>query len=183
MRNTLLRMLAALMCALTVCADVTPVTDFDLQKMTGKWYTLALATNAEWFVSNKAGMKTGTAVVVPLEGGDMELTYASLKDDGSCYRVGHTAQKTETLGRFTFHSQAWNNDNVLTIVDVVYNDYALVNTIKTKDGVSEAFVALYCRATEASEVVQQKFTQLSLDAAILPDNIVILQKSAECPEV
>jgi len=33
MRNTLLRMLVALMCALTVCADITPAADFDLQKV------------------------------------------------------------------------------------------------------------------------------------------------------
>ncbi|KAI9518678.1 hypothetical protein NQZ68_035069 [Dissostichus eleginoides] len=59
MRNTLLRMLAALMCALTVCADITPAADFDLQKMSGKWNTVALATNAPLVVNNKAGMKTG----------------------------------------------------------------------------------------------------------------------------
>lgn len=33
MRNTLLRMLAALMCVLAVCADVAPVQDFDLEKV------------------------------------------------------------------------------------------------------------------------------------------------------
>lgn len=33
MRNTLLRMLAALMCVLAACADITPVNDFDLDKV------------------------------------------------------------------------------------------------------------------------------------------------------
>jgi len=47
--------------------------------MSGKWYTVALATNAQWFVNNKAGMKTGTAVIVVTEGGNMDLTYSSLK--------------------------------------------------------------------------------------------------------
>ncbi|XP_033988293.1 lipocalin-like [Trematomus bernacchii] len=183
MRNTLLRMLVALMCALTVCADITPAADFDLQKMSGKWYTVALAINAPWFVNNKAGVKTGTTVIVLTEGGNMDLTYSSLKDDGSCYRATHTAQKTETPGRFTFHSQLWNNDNVMTIVDVVYNDYALVNTVKTKEGVSEASIAVYSRTNESSEVVQQKFTQLAVEAGVLPDNAVILPQNAECPAV
>ena len=31
----------------------------------------------------------------------------------------------------------------MTIVDVVYNDYALVHTVKTKEGVSEASMAVY----------------------------------------
>ncbi|KAK5877445.1 hypothetical protein CesoFtcFv8_024948 [Champsocephalus esox] len=182
MRNTLM-MLVALMCALTVCADITPAADFDLQKMSGKWYTVALASNAQWFVNNKAVMKTGTAVIVLTEGGDMDLTFASLKDDGSCFRATHTAQKTETPGRFTFHSQVWNNDNVMTIVEVVYDDYALVLTIKTKEEVSEASVAVYSRTPESSEVVQQKFTQLALEAGVLPDNAVILPQNAECPAV
>lgn len=33
MRSTLLRMLAALMCVLAACADITPVKDFDLEKV------------------------------------------------------------------------------------------------------------------------------------------------------
>ncbi|KAI4806645.1 hypothetical protein KUCAC02_017462 [Chaenocephalus aceratus] len=182
MRNTLM-MLVALMCALTVCADITPAADFDLQKMSGKWYTVAFASNAQWFVNNKAGIKTGTAVIVLTEGGDMDLTYASLKDDGSCFRANPTAQKTETPGRFTFHSQVGINDNVVTIVEVVYDDYALVHIIKTKKEVSEAFIAVYSRTPESSEVVQQKFTQLALEAGVLPDNAVILPQIAECPAV
>ncbi|KAK5898397.1 hypothetical protein CgunFtcFv8_015818 [Champsocephalus gunnari] len=182
MRNTLM-MLVALMCALTVCADITPAADFDLQKMSGKWYIVALASNTQWFVNNKAVMKTGTAVMVLTEGGDMDLTYAILKDDGSCFRATHTAQKTETPGRFTFHSQVWNNDNVVTIVEVVNDDYALVHTIKTKEGVSAASILVYSRTPEFSEVVQQKFTQLALEAGVLPDNAVILPQNAECPAV
>ncbi|KAK5898396.1 hypothetical protein CgunFtcFv8_015817 [Champsocephalus gunnari] len=182
MRNTLM-MLVALMCALTVCADLTPAADFDLQKMSGKWYTVALASNTQWVVNNKAVMKTGTAVIVLTEGGDMDLTYASLKDDGSCFRATQTAQKTETPGRFTFHSQVWNKDKVLTIVEVVYDDYALMLTSKTMEEVSEAFVVVYSRTPEFSEVVQQKFTQLALEAGVLPDNAVILPQNAECPAV
>lgn len=33
MRNTLLRMLAALMCVLSACAEIMPVKDFDLQRV------------------------------------------------------------------------------------------------------------------------------------------------------
>ncbi|KAI4792293.1 hypothetical protein KUCAC02_033474 [Chaenocephalus aceratus] len=174
MRNTLM-MLVALMCALTVCADITPAADFDLQKMSGKWYTVGLASNSQWFVNHKAGIKTGTVVIVLTEGGDMDLTYASLKDDGSCFRPIQSAQKTET--------PVGINDNVVTIVEVVYDDYALVHIIKTKEEVSEASVAVYSRTPESSEVVQQKFTQLALEAGVLPDNAVILPQIAECPAV
>ncbi|XP_049420653.1 lipocalin-like [Epinephelus fuscoguttatus] len=182
MRNTLLSMLVALMCALAACTEVTPVADFDLQKMAGKWYMVGFATNAQWFVNHKAGMKMGTAVLKPTDGGDLDLSYANLNADGTCWRMTHLAKKTETPGRFTFRSQVWNNDNDMRIAEVVYDDYALVHTIKTKDGVSEVLNKLYSRTTTATTALQQKFTQFSLQSGILADNIVILPENAECPE-
>uniref|UniRef100_A0A3Q1GM51 Prostaglandin D2 synthase b, tandem duplicate 1 n=1 Tax=Acanthochromis polyacanthus TaxID=80966 RepID=A0A3Q1GM51_9TELE len=212
MRNTLLKMLAALMCTLATCADVMPVKDFNLEMMAGKWYLVGFATNAQWFVNHKASMKSGVAQLSPTEGGDLDLSYSKLNADGTCWRMTHLARKTETPGRFTFHSQAWNNDNDMRIVDVVYNDYALVHTIKTKDGVSEVLNKLYSkfcslasqqpsgkafcirclvhlevmthsvfagRTPETSAVLQQKFTQYSLDTGILADNIAILPKNGK----
>eukprot|EP00064_Thunnus_orientalis_P011887 superscaffoldBa00001764_g11919 len=182
MRNTLLRMLATLMCVLAACAEVMPVKDFDLGKFGGKWYIVGFATNAQWFVDHKADMKIGTAVIVPTAGGDLDLSYANLNPDGTCWRMTHMAMKTDTPGRFTFHSQIWKNDNDMRIVDIVYDDYALVHTIKTKDGVSEVLNKLYSRAPESSATLQQRFRQFSMETGILPDNIVILPKNAECPE-
>ncbi|KAM6900538.1 lipocalin-like [Xenentodon cancila] len=182
MRSAALRMLAALTCVLAACADVMPVKDFDLEKMAGKWYMVGFATNALWFVNHKDSMKMGTAVLVPTEDGDIDLSYSNLNADGSCWRMNHLARKTDTPGRFTFHSQAWNNDNDMRIVDVVYDDYALVHTIKTKEGVSEVLDKLYSRSPDTSVVLQQKFTQFCLDTGILADNIAILPKNAECPD-
>lgn len=47
--------------------------------MAGKWYTSGFASNAQWFVNHKATMKMGTAMLTPTEGGDMDLSYATLK--------------------------------------------------------------------------------------------------------
>ncbi|KAG7236988.1 hypothetical protein INR49_032919 [Caranx melampygus] len=128
-------------------------------------------------------MKVGTAVVVPTAGGDLDLSYANLNADGTCWRMTHLARRTDTPGRFTFHSQIWNNDNDMRIVDILYDDYAVVHTIKTKDGVSEVLNKLYSRTQEVSANLQQKFTQFALQSGILPENIVILPKNGECPEV
>lgn len=40
---------------------------------------VGFATNAQWFVNRKDTMKMGTAMLVPTEGGDLDLTYATLK--------------------------------------------------------------------------------------------------------
>ncbi|KAM4718041.1 lipocalin-like [Anableps anableps] len=182
MRTTLLRMLTALTCVLAACADIMPVPDFSLERIAGKWYMVGFATNAQWFVNHKDTMKMGTAMLVPTDLGDLDLTYATLNADETCWRMTHLAKKTDTLGRFTFHSQAWNNDNDMRFVDVVYDDYAVVHTIKTKDGVSEVLNKLYSRSAEVSADLQQKFTQFSQDTGVLPENIVILPRNGECSE-
>ncbi|CAN9506160.1 unnamed protein product [Ophioblennius macclurei] len=182
MRSSLLRILAALSCLLTIaCANVIPVQDFDLGKMAGKWYLVGVATNAEWFVNHKADMKMGTATMTPT-GEDLDLAYASLNADGTCWRMTHLAKKTETPGRFTFRSETWNNENDLRIIDVVYDSFAIVHNIKTKDGVSDIFNKLYSRTPEISDDLQQKFVRFSLDTGVAADNIAILPRNAECPE-
>lgn len=38
-----------------------------------------IGSNAYWFVQHKATMKMGTAVLTPTDGGDIDLSYATLK--------------------------------------------------------------------------------------------------------
>ncbi|KAK2886378.1 lipocalin-like [Channa argus] len=182
MSKTLLNMLGAFVCVLAVCADVAPVKDFNLEKMAGKWYMVGFATNSQWFVNNRAEMKMGTAVLVATAEGNVDLSYARLRDDGTCFRMTYFANKMDTPGHYSFHSHIWNNDNDMTIVDVLYDDYALVHTIETKDGVSGVVNKLFSRTQETNVAVQQKFTRFSLDTGILPKNIVFLPENRECPE-
>jgi len=182
MRNSLLRILGALMCVLAAYADVMPVRDFNLEKMAGKWFMVGFATDADWFVNNKDSMKMGTVVITPTEGGNATFAYANLRSDGSCWRMTNQMKHTDTPGRFEFHSNAWQNDNDLRIVEVQYNDYALFYTIKTKNGVSEVLNELYGRTPECTATHQQRFREFSTETGIQADNIVILPKNPECPD-
>lgn len=100
----------------------------------------------------------------------MDVFVLLYRTDGTCWRMTHLAKKTDTPGRFTFHSHsecrphtntettqttafsckispssAWNNDNDMRFVDVVYDNYALVYTIKTKEETTEVLVKLYSK--------------------------------------
>ncbi|PWA18054.1 hypothetical protein CCH79_00004286, partial [Gambusia affinis] len=182
MTTTVLRMLTALTCVLAACANTVPVPDFSLEKVAGKWYVVGFATNAQWFVNRKDTMKMGTSMMVPTDTGDLDFSYATLNADGTCWRMSHLALKTDTPGRFTFHSQAWNNDNDLRYVDVVYDSYAVIHTIKTREGATQVLNQLYSRSPEISADLQQKFTQYSLETGVLAENIVTFPPNSECPE-
>ncbi|KAA0704792.1 Lipocalin Precursor [Triplophysa tibetana] len=181
MMSVELKMMCVLLFAVFVSAEHLSMTDFDLEKMSGKWYIIGMATNAEWFVSHKANMKMGTAVLVPTEDGDLDLSYTNMNENGSCWRMNHLANRTETPGRFVFTSQRWGNDNDMRVVDARFDEYAFIHTIKTKGGVSDLLNALYGRNTTVTEDLVEKFKTFSLDTGILQENILILPPYEECP--
>ncbi|XP_048047731.1 lipocalin-like isoform X2 [Megalobrama amblycephala] len=180
MKTVILKILCVLLFAVFASAEVMPMPDFDLEKMGGKWYLVGFATNAESFVkSHKADMKMGTAMLVPTKDGDLELTYTHL-NDGSCFRMNNLAKKTDIPGLFVFYNQRWGNDNDMRVVDAIFDEYAIVHTIKTKEGKSEILNKLHSRTTKITEDLKEKFKQFSLDTGILEENIAILPMNGEC---
>uniref|UniRef100_A0A674BC05 Armadillo repeat containing 3 n=1 Tax=Salmo trutta TaxID=8032 RepID=A0A674BC05_SALTR len=153
-----------------------------LYKMAGKWWAVGFATNAQWFVKRKGGMKMGTSMMLPTARGDLDISSAMRNADGSCWRMTELAKKTDIPGRFTFTSQRWNNENDMRVVAVQYDDFALIHTIKTKHGVTDVLNKLFSRTPEVSADLLKKFMQFSLDTGILSGNIVIMPKNGECAE-
>ncbi|XP_053187606.1 palmitoyltransferase ZDHHC23-A-like [Scomber japonicus] len=149
--------------------------------MGGKWYLVGFATNAQWFVSRKASMKMGTAMLTPTADGDLDMSYSSLNSDGSCWRMNNLAKKSDMPGKFTYTSERWGNENDMRMVEVKYNEYALTHTIKTKGGDPTVVNKLYGRTVDLSADLLEKFRQFSLEMGILPENIAFLPKNAECP--
>ncbi|KAI3373614.1 hypothetical protein L3Q82_022212, partial [Scortum barcoo] len=171
----LLTVLGAVLCCFTVSSEVAPQADFNLQAMAGKWYLIGFATNAQWFVSHRGSMKMGTAMFTPTTDGDLDMSYASLNADGSCWRMNNLAKKTDMPGKFTYTS--WGNMNDMRMIDVKYDEYALTHTIKTKGGVPTTVNKLYGRTEDLSADLLEKFRQFSLETGILPENIAFLPKN------
>ncbi|XP_077079321.1 lipocalin-like [Siphateles boraxobius] len=181
MTTTVLGLLGVLLCAAAVSSEVTPQTDFDIKGVAGKWYLIGFATNAEWFVTRKANMKMGIAMLTPTDEGDLEIAYSSLRADGTCWKMNNLAQKSDVPGVFSFRSDRWETDNQMSIVDVKYDEFALIHTVKTKAGSSTVLDKLYGRTPDLSQDVLDKFTAFSLEQGILPENIALLPKNDECP--
>uniref|UniRef100_A0A8C6WK45 Zgc:153704 n=1 Tax=Neogobius melanostomus TaxID=47308 RepID=A0A8C6WK45_9GOBI len=144
-------------------------------QMSGKWYLAGFATNAQWFLRYKGTMGMGTAMFNAVDG-DLDMPFESLNPDGSCFRMHNLAKKTDVPGKFSRGSL-----NDMRIVDVKYDEYALVYTVKTIGDSSDAVIKAYGRAPELSTEVQEKFRQFASENGVLPENIVILPKNSDCP--
>uniref|UniRef100_A0A669EJN4 Zgc:153704 n=1 Tax=Oreochromis niloticus TaxID=8128 RepID=A0A669EJN4_ORENI len=166
-------LLGVVLCSLMVSSsEILPQADFDLQAMAGKWYLIGICSNAQWFVSRKANMKTGTAIIKPTEDGGIELS-----NNGTCRKMENLANKTEVPGKFTYRSRYWGYVSDLRMVDVKYDEYGLTYSFNTRG--NETFVVnrLYGRSLDLSAELQEKFRQFCLQTSILPENIVLLPKS------
>uniref|UniRef100_A0A3B5LB92 Lipocalin/cytosolic fatty-acid binding domain-containing protein n=1 Tax=Xiphophorus couchianus TaxID=32473 RepID=A0A3B5LB92_9TELE len=140
----------------------------------GKWYLIGFATNSKWFINIKNTMKMGVATLVSTAEGDVDLSYASR---------GHRERNLHlSVSLSTIHTDilllllGWGSKNDIIVVDVKYDDYALVYDIKTKQKVNK-IIHLYGRRDEVSANVKEKFKQLALDAGTLAENIVFLPKN------
>uniref|UniRef100_A0A673JVI0 Zgc:153704 n=1 Tax=Sinocyclocheilus rhinocerous TaxID=307959 RepID=A0A673JVI0_9TELE len=148
----------------------------------GKWYLIGFATNAEWFVTRKANMKMGIAIWhIPVSVLSCFMIFHPVfsSPDGSCWRMNHLAQKKDIPGKFSFRSERWETENDMRVVDVKYDEYALIHTIKTKADSTMLLNKLYGRTPDLSQDVLDKFTEFSLEQGILPENIAILPKNGK----
>ncbi|KAK9960091.1 hypothetical protein ABG768_010167 [Culter alburnus] len=68
----------------------------------------------------------------------------------------------------------------LRVVDAIFDEYAIVHVIKTKEGKSEVLNKLHSRTTKITEDLKEKIKQFSLDTGILEENIAILPMNGEC---
>ncbi|KAK7926084.1 hypothetical protein WMY93_008394 [Mugilogobius chulae] len=161
-------------CFFWASADVLPQSDFNTEGMSGKWYLTGFATNAQWFIRHKVTMGMGTSTFTVMDG-DLDMPFESLK-------MHNLAKKTDVLENSPMPvSQGSVND--MRIVDIKYDEYALIYTIKTIGDSSDIVVKAYSRTADFNPEIQEKFRQLASENGVLPENIVILPKNGDCPSV
>ncbi|XP_031602443.1 lipocalin-like [Oreochromis aureus] len=173
-------LLGVVLCSLMVSAsEIPPQADFDLQGTAGKWYLTGVCSNSKWFVCRKASIKSGTAVVEPTEDGSLKVAFSFPTDP--CWKIEILASKTDVPGKFTYSIPFAGFATEMRVVDEKPDEYSLNHYINT--GRNGTFVEnnLYGRSLDLSDEVKEKFNQLCLQSGILPENIVYLPKTEECP--
>ncbi|XP_076868934.1 lipocalin-like [Brachyhypopomus gauderio] len=178
--TTMLGVLAMVLWATVACADISPMANFNLDEMKGKWYSLGIATNADWFTTHKADMKIGTVQMVPTADGDLQMTLAFLRENGACFEKSILAKKTATSGCFFHHCDRWESDNNICVTDAKFDEFAIMHVAKTKNGQPSVLTKLYGRTTDLSKDVEEKFKKFSLESGIEAENILILPPNGEC---
>ncbi|XP_026019095.1 lipocalin-like [Astatotilapia calliptera] len=174
-------LLGVVLCSLMVSAsEILPQADFDLQAGAGKWYLTGMCSNSKWFVCRKASIKSGTVTLEPTEDGGFKASFSFPTDN--CLKIDMVASKTDVPGKFTYSIPFKGLATEMRVVDGKPDEYCLNHYINTGRNGTYVENKLYGRSLDLSAEVKEKFNQLCLQSGILPENIVHLPKTEECPQ-
>uniref|UniRef100_A0A8C3V0X7 Prostaglandin-H2 D-isomerase n=1 Tax=Catharus ustulatus TaxID=91951 RepID=A0A8C3V0X7_CATUS len=137
----------------------------DCVQLTGKWYSIGLASNSNWFRRREGTWKLPPPT--PSMGGDQCVTRNSLYT------------KTEQPGRYSYTSPRWGSKHNIHVVETNYDEYALVATQISKSTGSSTMVLLYSRTKVLSPERLEMFTQFSREQGLTDDEILILPQTGE----
>ncbi|NXB77529.1 LIPO protein, partial [Donacobius atricapilla] len=179
MQATLLSILGLALLGTLHAQDSIPVqTDFQQDKLTGRWYSIGLASNSKWFKEKRHLMKMCTTIISSTAEGNLEVTSTYPKGD-QCVTRNSLYTKTEQPGRFSYTSPRWGSKHNIHVVDTNYEEYALVATQISKSTDSSTMVLLYSRTKELSPERLEMFTQFSREQGLTDDEILILPQTGE----
>ncbi|KAM9521863.1 lipocalin-like isoform 1-T1 [Guaruba guarouba] len=182
MHTALLGLLGLALLAALRAQDTIPVqTDFQQDKLTGKWFSIGLASNSNWFKEKKHLMKMCTTVISETADGNLEVTSTYPKGD-QCEKRNSLYTRTEQPGRFSYTSPRWGSKHDIRVVETNYEEYALVATQISKSTGPSTMVLLYSRTKELSPERLERFTQFSREQGLADEEILILPRTGECSQ-
>ncbi|NXJ13902.1 LIPO protein, partial [Odontophorus gujanensis] len=179
MQATLLSILGlALLGALHAQNSIPVQADFQQYKLAGRWYSIGLASNSNWFKDKKHLMKMCTTDIAVTADGNMEVTSTYPKGD-QCEKRNSLYIRTEQPGRFSYTSPRWGSNHDIRVVETNYDEYALVATQISKSTGSSNMVLLYSRTKELAPQRLERFMQFSREQGLKDEEILILPQTGK----
>ncbi|XP_005143601.1 lipocalin-like [Melopsittacus undulatus] len=180
MRTALLSLLGLVLLGALRAQDTIPVqADFQQDKLTGKWFSIGLASNSSWFKEKKHLMKMCTTVISETADGSLEVTTTYPKGD-QCEKRNSLYTRTEQPGRFSYTSPRWGSKHDIRVVETNYEEYALMATQISKSTGPSTMVLLYSRTEELGPERLERFTQFSREQGLTDEEILILPHTDQC---
>ncbi|XP_001488384.1 protein AMBP [Equus przewalskii] len=188
-----MRSLGALLLLLTAClavraspvptppADIQVQENFDLSRIYGKWFLVAMGSTCPWLKKIKDRMTISTLVLG--EGAtDGEISTTSTRwRKGVCEEISGTYEKTDTKGKFRYHKSKWNLSIESYVVQTNYDEYAIFLSKKFSRRHGPTITAkLYGRDRQLRESLLDTFREVALGVGIPGDSIVTLADRGEC---
>ncbi|XP_075435226.1 lipocalin-like [Ascaphus truei] len=167
------------LCAVCAQSDIPVQPDFQDDKIVGKWYSIALASNFDWFLPNKQNMKMYTAVLTSTADGNFEGVSIHPNSD-RCEKKTLKYFKTDQPGRLHTEIQRSGQDIDVRFVETNYEEYAMMSMRNTNGPDVYTSVTLFGRGKELRPELLTKFRNFSLEQGLGEENIRIMPQTDQC---
>nr|XP_020649041.1 epididymal secretory protein 4-like [Pogona vitticeps] len=145
MNSIMWRFLLAILCVIDFASNITVQPNFEVEKYSGKWYTVAVVMNLGGLTNPNSHPQT----VEILEDGDLVVHIEMPEED--CKRLHFDLCMSGKPGRFRRISG--KQDNPVTVIETDYASFAIIGV---QTGSIRA-LHLYSRTSEASDAVKEKY--------------------------
>ncbi|MEE6504846.1 hypothetical protein FKM82_005357 [Ascaphus truei] len=165
--------------------------NFDLTKMYGKWYDIAIGSTCKWVKQHKDKFNMGTMELSQGESNGDVRTVNTRMRYGTCNQIVGSYQKTTIPGKFNYLSPKncsvfcvlpieWHMAMQSSVVFTNYNEYAIMLMKKNRGSETTTTVVLYGRAPELRDSLIAEFRQFALEQGIPEDSIFTVINKGEC---
>ncbi|KFR04325.1 Lipocalin, partial [Nipponia nippon] len=185
MHATLLGILGLALLGALHAQDGVPVQpDFQQDKITGRWYSIGLASNSNWFKEKKHLMKMCTTVISTTADGNLEVTSTYPKPD-KCQTFELLFQRSGQAGHYMgtiWGPLAAQEKRELHVVETDYSHYAIVHQLQQSGQEPSIALQLLTREQDVSPQLLQKLEELIPTMGLTKDMLAVLPKSGKCQE-
>ncbi|XP_051835938.1 protein AMBP [Antechinus flavipes] len=160
--------------------DIQVQENFNLSRMFGKWYDVAIASNCQWLKRFQGRFSTGTVVLAQGQS-DQEISSINTRfKKGVCEQNSVILEKMDTEGKFFYHNSKWNATMVYYVVHTNYDEYAIILMQKSSRFGSSITVKLYGRRPQLRESLLEEFRDFALGLDIPRNSIFFKLDKGEC---
>nr|XP_013809907.1 PREDICTED: lipocalin-like [Apteryx mantelli mantelli] len=198
MKVVLVLLELALLLVLQAQSKISLKEYFDVEKLAGKWRTLAIASDSEWIEDLRKNGKMSTSTVEPQSTGEI-IIKTFIPGPAGCKQRTMVLKKTDHPGQYTNSGSSgpWSSDDDLKqrsdvshkseknlddcgLIDTDYTSYTIVLGHRHYNGQKISVLLLYSRNTEVKPGVLEKFNDTIKEAGLSKEQMVMLPKAKEC---
>lgn len=155
--------------------------NFDLSRIYGKWFHVAIGSTCPWLKRFKDKMSVSTLVLGAGTSENEISTTNTRWRKGICEEISGAYEKTDTKGKFLYHKSRWNITIESYVVHTNYDEYVIIVTKKFSRQHGDTITAkLYGRESHLRESLLEDFREFALGLGIPEDSIFTMADRGEC---
>ncbi|XP_004849618.1 major urinary protein 20-like [Heterocephalus glaber] len=149
--------------------------NFDLEKISGKWYSVLLASDKKEKIEEDGSMRVFVEFIYALKNSSIFFKF-HIHVNGECTELPLVADKKGD----GVYAVDYDGHNKFHIVETDYDNYIIFHLKNVNSGETFQLLELYGRKPDVGPELKEKFREFSQENGVVPENILDLTSVDRC---